>query len=378
MRIALATWFPRDPSAPHGGVEAVSVNLTKALARAAGTEVHAITFDKEIATPECQRWEGATIHRLPQPAGSLLAFVLGQGRLRLRERLHELRPDVVHAHDTYGMMTRGLNMPRIFTIHGFIHEDTRFKGGWKNRVRAALWRREELATWAEQPHLVAISPYVRERLRGIARGVIHDIENPIDAACFGIPRNEESGRVFCAAVICRRKNQQALVDTVARLRRDSGVKLRLAGPIGEIDYVNALRVSIRDREVADRVELLGSLSGAVVRQELAMAAVFALCSFEEGAPMGIAEAMAAGVPILTSNRCGMPYMVRDSESGFLIDPHRPEQIAERLEQLLEDGDLRQRMAQAARRFAEDRFHPNRVATRTLAVYARISDTENRH
>jgi glycosyltransferase involved in cell wall biosynthesis len=307
---------------------------------------------------------------LPRAAGSLLGFARGEGRRRLGELLHQLGPDLVHAHDTYGIMTRGLALPRVFTIHGFIHEDTRLRGGWKNRLSALLWKREELATWTEQPHIIAISPYVRERLRGVARGVIHDIENPIDPACFEIQRREEPGRVFSAAVICRRKNPMALVEAVARLGPESDARLRLAGPIGEADYGRTLTDSIRSRGLGDRIEVIGSLSGPALREELARAAVFALCSFEEGAPMGVAEAMAAGIPILTSNRCGMPYMVRNGENGFLVDPTRPDEIAARLRDMLQDSQLRQQMAQAARNFAIERFHPERVAERTLRVYAR--------
>ncbi len=368
MRIALATWFPRDPSAPRGGVEAVSVNLTRALAQIAGTEIHVVTFDDCIDVAERSEWAGASLHRLPRALGSLLSFACGEGRRRLGEFLRELGPDVVHAHDTFGVMTRSLDLPRVFTIHGFIHEDTRLVGGWKNHLRAVLWKREELATWREQPHIVAISPYVRERLRGIARGVIHDIENPIDAKCFEIERNEEPGRVFSTAVICRRKNPQALVDAVARLDPGNGVKLRLAGPVGEVDYGESLAASIRDLGLAQRVELLGSLTGQAVREELAKAAVFALTSFEEGAPMGIAEAMAAGIPILTSNRCGMPYMVRHGETGFLVEPNDIHDIARNLDRLLADPALRKRMGEMARTRALEGFHPDRVASRTMAVY----------
>lgn len=371
MRIALATWFPRDPATPRGGVEAVSVNLTRALAEIPGNEVHVVTFDAETSDPMCHVWAGATVHCLPRPPGSLLDFAKSVGRRTLQEYLRGLSPDVVHAHDTFGIMTRGMKLPRVFTIHGFIHEDTRLQGGWKARLRSESWKLEELATWREQPHIVAISPYVRERLRGIARGVIHDIENPIDAECFAIDRNEEPGRVFSAAVICRRKNPRALVDAVARLDPGTDVKLRLAGPVGEVDYGESLEASIRDRNLTRRVDLLGSLSGSAVREELARAAVFALTSLEEGAPMGIAEAMAAGVPILTSNRCGMPYMVRHGETGFLVDPNDVHDIVRSLERLLADPALRKRMGEMARTRALEGFHPVRVAMRTMAVYEMV-------
>ena len=95
-----------------------------------------------------------------------------------------------------------------------------------------------------------------------------------------------------------------------------------------------------------------------------------LVSLEENSPMGIEEAMAAGVPVVTSNRCGMPYMVRHGESGFLVDPHSPKDSASHLEKLLGDVELRKRMGEAAKSRALEGFHPERVATRTMAVYKR--------
>ena len=92
--------------------------------------------------------------------------------------------------------------------------------------------------------------------------------------------------------------------------------------------------------------------------------------------MGIEEAMAAGVPVVTSNRCGMPYMVRDGESGYLIDPHNPADIADRLHLLLQRPSLRLRMSECSRAIARDRFHPESVARRTREVYLRAARTNS--
>ncbi len=373
MRVILATWLPRMPDSPRGGVEVVSLNLARALSHHKEIEVHVVTFDPEVQKTEHQEWAGVSIHRLPQGNGSLLGFATGSGGRTFREYILDLKPDVVHAHDTFGMMTRSLNLPRVFTIHGFIHEDTRYVGGWKARLRSELWKREEYATWAEQPHIISISPYVRERLRGIARGVIHDIENPIDEACFKVQRREEPGRIFSAAVISARKNPLGLTQAVAGLPVGIAAELRLAGPVVEESYGRKLRKYIQDKVLMKRVLLLGSMPALGVREELGKASVFALVSFEEGAPMGIAEAMAAGVPILASNRCGMPYMVRHGETGFLVNPEDPTDIARHLTVLLSNDSLRKRMGLAARDFAENHFHPKRVAERTLMVYRRAID-----
>jgi glycosyltransferase involved in cell wall biosynthesis len=369
LKVAIATSFPRDPSRPRGGVEAVSVNLVRALARLDDLDVHVVTTDRTVTTATEEAFDGATLHRLPWDGGTVLAHVVGPGRRRLQAFLTELGPEVVHAHDFYGAMVKGMAVPRVFTIHGFIHADTREARGRFFRLRSWLWKRVELAGWADQPHIVSISPYVRERLGGVATGVIHDIDNPIAEGFFDVPRGERKGTLFCAALVCPRKNTLGLVEALGRLVRDGvDARLRLAGqPIDE-PYHRSVQARVAELGLPDRVDWLGSIPVAQVQQELAAASAFVLPSFEEGSPMGIEEAMAVGVPVVTSNRCGMPYMVRHGESGYLIDPHAPEDIAWRLGQLLRDDELRTSMGTVGRRIAEARFHPDCVARQTREVY----------
>ena len=371
LKVAVVIAFPTDPARPHGGVEAVSVNLVPALARRPDLEVHVVTHADNLPETTVQTWEGATIHRLPAPRGSMLLRAIGAGRKQITGYLNALKPDVVHAHDTYGLMVKGLARPRVFTIHGFIHEDTRYGGGAGAWVRSQLWQRIETAGWADQPHIISISPYVRERLRGIVSGEIHDIENPISALCFQVPPQRGQGLIFSAAVICQRKNTLGLLEAFARLDRTGKAgRLRLAGPVVEPEYGRRVEEFIRQNSLLEKVTLLGSINAAKVREELAAADAFALLSYEEGAPMGVAEAMAAGVPIVTSNRCGMPYMVRHGETGFLVQPDDASAAADCLGRILHEPGLGARLGRRAREVALDCYHPDRVAERTAAVYQR--------
>jgi glycosyltransferase involved in cell wall biosynthesis len=210
---------------------------------------------------------------------------------------------------------------------------------------------------------------VRERLNGIARGKIHDIENPIASACFDVERRESGLTVFSAAVICRRKNTLALVEAFARVVKAGGnARLRLAGPVTEPAYGALLDQRISELGLGSRIDRLGSIDAAAVRRELTAASVFALVSLEENAPLGIEEAMAAGVPVVASNRCGMPYMVQHGETGYLVDPREVKDIAGRLTALLEDARLRRMMGDASRAVARARSHPDVVGRRTRDVY----------
>ena len=86
--------------------------------------------------------------------------------------------------------------------------------------------------------------------------------------------------------------------------------------------------------------------------------------------MAIAEAMAASVPVIAANRCGMPYMVRHGESGFLVDPNDRDDIANRLAAVLANDTVRAAMGIESREIAADRFHPRQIAERTRGVYRR--------
>ena len=123
------------------------------------------------------------------------------------------------------------------------------------------------------------------------------------------------------------------------------------------------------------VEIPGRLNQSAVRKELSTAALLVLPSFQENAPMVIAEAMAAGIPIVASNLCGIPDMVEDGKSGLLLtDPTDPDELASTLDQLLSNEELRRCLGESAKNRAEQLFHPTHVASQTIEVYKKaVSD-----
>jgi len=377
LKVAIVTSFPRNVHEPVGGVQVVSVNLARALARFDDLELHVVTTDRSSSSPEVYGWNSVTVHRLPWKGRRILLHATVSGRRLVRDYLSALSPDVIHTKDFYGLMVKGMSVPRVFTIHGFIHADTLRAGGRLAWLRWRLWRWVETAGWAEQPHIVSISPYVREALAGVARGRIHDIENPIGEEFFHVERREEKGTIFYAGPICPRKNILGLLQAFTGLcRRGVDARLRIAGSATDTAYERRVHGFIRENRLSDRVDLLGNIPPQRVCDELARASVFVLISYEEGAPLSISEAMAAGVPVVASDRCGMPYMIRHGESGYLVDPDDTEDVARHISILLEDEDLRQQMGDRAKATATERFHPVRVAQRHRDLYYAIAREHN--
>jgi glycosyltransferase involved in cell wall biosynthesis len=371
MRVVIVTAFPANPELPRGGVEAVSVTLLGALTAFPDLDLHVVTVRRDASEAYRYSWMGVEVHVLPRRGRRMLTSAIGPDRRQVLSYIKGLAPDLVHAHDTFGLMVKGLDVPRILTIHGFIHSDTLVSGTRWARLRSRAWRRVEHAAWADYPHIISISPYVRQRLAGVAKGAIHDIDNPIDARFFYHPRTAEAADIFSAAVISRRKNTLGLVEGLARLRaRGVACRLRLAGAVQEPQYHADVLERIHELGLRDAVTLLGPIGRDKVMSELSRATVFALISREENAPIGIEEAMAMGVPVVTSNRCGMPYMVSDGETGFLVDPENTDEVVDRLARVLGDASLRSAMGLRGRQVALERFHPDLVALRTREVYHR--------
>lgn len=373
LKVAIVGAYPADPARPAGGPEAGLSAMLPFLAGFEDLDLHVVTIDASVKSPRVDSSGRASVHRLPRMARFELWNAIGPGRRQVCRYLEALRPDVVHARDTYGLMVQNLPIPRVLSIHGFIHADTALQARRLSWLRARLWKLVEVRGWARHPHVIAISPYVRERLDGLARGVIHDVDNPVQAEFFDVRRDDQGNRVLFAGKITRLKNPLVILQAAERLgEAGRRIDIRVAGRCVDAAYSRRMQQFAHEAHLASNTTFLGQLDREGLRRELAAASVFVLPSLQENAPVSIGEAMAAGVPVVASNRCGMPYMVRDGESGFLIDPHRPEDLAGRLQELLADAGLRQRMGRMGRQIAQDRFHPRRVAARTRAVYLRAA------
>ena len=99
--------------------------------------------------------------------------------------------------------------------------------------------------------------------------------------------------------------------------------------------------------------------------------VFVLPSFHEGLPMAVLEAMAWGLPVVTSAVGGLPDVVSDGVEGLVVKPGDTADIARALATLIQDDEARGRFAQAARARAES-LDVARYGEQLLELYARCA------
>lgn len=119
------------------------------------------------------------------------------------------------------------------------------------------------------------------------------------------------------------------------------------------------------------VQFLGEVTGQAKLDLFRRATLFVLPSYGEGLPYVLLEAMAVGLPVITTPVGAIPEIIEDTHHGFLIQPGDYAALATRIIQLLEDGSLRQRMGLAGRRLILDSYLPDVAMTQLVSLYDRL-------
>ncbi|MDX2089247.1 MAG: glycosyltransferase family 4 protein [Kofleriaceae bacterium] len=160
-------------------------------------------------------------------------------------------------------------------------------------------------------------------------------------------------RLLATGRLIWKKGFDYLLAALARLARQ-GVEFE-AEILGEGELHSSLRFSIEDLGLGHCVKLAGAVPSADVLARLRSADVFVLSSVEEGISNAVLEAMATGVPVVTTDAGGMNEAVTDGVEGFVVPVRDVAALADRIRRLALEPELRTRMGTAARARAEKDF-----------------------
>lgn len=373
MKIAIVSPFPRHPEQIGGGVEAVSTCLVQGLQESQQHELYIIA-PGEHTKVQCEQREQLTIFWLPKMR---LPGILGywtEQHHHIQASLAKIQPDLVHFQGVFGW-SRGCRYPYVVTTHGWAEKDVLFTTSkrWLALLKNIIVKSVENYSRTRTLHTIFISPYIKNGLAAVFKGNSYAIENPVAGEFFNLPRlGISSQRVLYVGKISERKNILGLLKIFALLVRQlPTAQLRLAGTPEQEQYLHQCIRWVQTQGLEQNVIFLGAVSRLNLTHEFSQAACLVLLSRQETAPMAIEEAMAAGLPVISSNCCGMPWLVQEGVSGYLIEPDAESQALSRLLTLLTDPSLNQAMGAAARRIAGERYHYQAVVAATQAVYEHI-------
>lgn len=216
-------------------------------------------------------------------------------------------------------------------------------------------------------------PSAAERVRRVYNGM--DLE-PFKAARASADRGRASGGITSVGRLIEKKGYPDLIQACAILR-DLGVRFHCR-IIGEGPLEAELKRQISALHLADEVELTGPLGIGEIRRLLAEETqVFALaCATEkdggmDNLPTVLMEAMAASLPCVSTRLAGVPEMVLDAKTGFLVAERDAPALAERLKTLLADESLCRTMGEAGLHHAEQHFTRDATGRALLGAFAEL-------
>ena len=321
------------------------------------------------------RDRGIRLHRVEPLQRAVSLPVDLAAFITLYRRIRQGRYDLVHTHISKAgflgrLAARCARVPVVVhTYHGQIHELQ--PGSWQGRVFLAC---ERVAARGSDA-LVAVSQDTAEHLlsQGIGTpGQYRVIRNGIDLTRFQPGAGRPGGG-----------DGRLVIGTIASLTREKGLEVLVQALAGLVEAYPDLHLCIvgdgpERGELQAQVEQLGlqhrvQFAGMVadVRPWLAGFDLFVVPSISEGIPLALLEAMAMGRPVVASCTGGIPEVVQDRRSGWLVPPGDPAALGEAIGMLLGKEALRRELGQRGRARVEEGFEVGRMVGGLEELYQEL-------
>lgn len=371
-----------------GGAANATECLLREYADMLDTEVHLVTsaIGGEYVREEIG--EHVIVHRIPigknpedlhhQSRGNLLAYTV-KGYFFARKLIREERDfDLVHAFFTvpcgamayllrlefrlpYIVSLRGADVPgyseRFTIIYAFVRPLVRMI--WKSAA----------AVVSNSRGLMELAKETRPKQD------IPVIPNGVDIEQFSPGKEVSEDTIIRILVVSRltpRKGIRFLIRSMKMLHEThpkQKIELLVAGGG---DEEAALKALVESEGVSDRIRFLGRVPHDELPQVYRQADIFCLPSLNEGMSNTVLEAIASGLPIVATVTGGTDELVTDGENGYFVEMESPEDLAEKLGELVADPALRTRMGVASRTRAEQ-MSWHAVAERYAKLYRGIGE-----
>lgn len=394
MRVLVLTHnYPRYAGDPAGAFVARLARATRLAGHETrvitphvpGTSEHEVDGGVEVTrfryAPERLERAGYTgsLHRdaLSKPLVALaLPGYFWRFRGAARRALRDFRPDVVHAHwwVPSGAVAATLKTPFVVTSHG---SDARLLE--KVPPVRALARR----VLARASAITTVSRFLAEDIRRFLPELqtpVQVLPMPLDVAHFESGRSEEKAsppRILYAGNLVASKGVDVLIEAVARLR-ERGIECELR-ILGNGPQREALGDLAERRGIAGAVTFSPFLPQSAMPAEYGRSTVTVLPTRgnAEGLGLTLVEALLAGSAVVGTPAGGIPEVVIDGETGLIARDGDAAELAQRLERLISDPELRARLVCRGAERARERHAAIAAAARFIDLYERVRGGNSR-
>lgn len=334
-------------------------------------EVHVISTTRQpMAMPE-KIAPNIHFHQPVVPSWGMGRSLFAGAIYAIRKVIREIKPDIVHGQGTErecALAAVFSGYPNVLTLHGNMRVHAKRgenKGKPYYRFAAFL---EGIAV-RKTDGVVSISSYTEELVKPLAKRTWL-LPNAADSRYFeATHKPTQPPTILFVGGLDERKNPVGFIKACAPLFEGTDWKFRLCGTGAK----GSLYLSELEALAAQHpwIDLAGWKSREELLTEMERASLLVLPTFEDNCPMVVLEAMAVGLSVIASRVGGIPDLIIDGETGMMFDPLNPSSMRGATERILSDAGLRNRLGEAAKREARERFHPEVIARAHLDIYREV-------
>ena len=291
-----------------------------------------------------------------------------------------IKPDVVHINALQDLFSAfiAVKICKLCGVKPVIVTMSHNPLTWKNSKRPQL-----IARYIQylSNGFVALSSIQKDQMvqLGVPSKKIAFIPNSYDPTyLISIPSSYQKRhgviRIIYVADICRRKDQEALVHAAKEvLKKYPNVVFDLIGKVvqGEEDYAERIAYLIRQYGIEDAVHIVGEVPSSDISSYLQVSDIFVFPTRSEMMPRAVIEAMVVGKPVIASAVDGILDLVKDRETGILMQPGNTAELAAAICELIDDPSLRIRLGSAGQEFILEFCSPDKVGNQYQKFYENI-------
>ncbi|MBU3978979.1 glycosyltransferase [Patescibacteria group bacterium] len=396
MRILFAT----DQYLPTpGGISVVTQRISAALAKKGHTvAIIAPSTDWKFRK---ESTDGVTVYRIQ----SMLIHKLKQLRYspaflyrkKIYHTITEFRPDIIHLETPNTIASEALdaalkfNIPLIATCHIMpenISGTLPFLPSKMGKMIGNLYMKQAIKVYNKVSLVTAPTPIGTAILQAYnITSPTMPLSNGIDLKAFRIPSKEEQEKflkkynfpldpmILYIGRLDKEKKVNILIEALQYIKKSQPFHVVIEGKGQQMEN---LENSIQKLGLQNKVSFIGYIAEEELCALYSLAAIFVMPSTAELQSLVTMEAMALGLPVIGAKAGALPYLIKPDENGFLFEPDDPIDLAQKLQQLLENPDLRQRMGKKSLELIKE-HDINNIIEKMEGLYAKIiNDNKNTH
>ncbi len=373
--------YPLSESMSRGGVEASVYGLSQEMAKT--EEVCVMDLPRMDVTDCCGEKNGYKVYRFKNPGNHVVDSV--KRIPDIIKTIQEIGCDVCHIHSTsvfswkmYRELKRA-GIPAIVTVHGLVGVEK--KNALRHHFKVKTLYQFITQSHAEKrliknvSYLIVDTQYVAEELKKYdsSNHKITVIPQGIDDAFYELSCSETSTEILSVGAFSARKGHLFLIKAFEELLKSGvGAHLTICGTVAEQGYYQELQDYLGNSPYREQICLKSDISKEELYKMYQEAHIFALHSQEESQGIALVEAMATGLPVVSTHVGGIPFVVKDKETGLLSEYGDVKAFSNSLEALITNKELWTTMSKICRQ-ESNKYTWSYIAEEVAEVYQKVMD-----